>query len=191
MSKFTVIPQSTFNELQVEAGVLLSNFDPLTAAAPADADIICATSGGINPSLVPTYSDFGEDIDNVPANTKELRHLDSWEAKLAFTTPTVSLESIKLAVGAADQAAASSTAAAHVTPRRDLSQSDFQTIWWVGDLADGGMVAIKLTNALSTGGFSLQTSKAGKGMISIELTGHVSIDAQDVVPMEFYWAAGE
>jgi uncharacterized protein YjdB len=41
-------------------------------------------------------------------------------------------------------------------------------------------------NALSTGGFSLQTSKNGKGQISIEITGHVSINAQDVVPMEFY-----
>lgn len=59
-------------------------------------------------------------------------------------------------------------------------------MWWVGDRADGGLVAIKLANALSTGGFSLQTSKNGKGQISVTLTGHVSIEAQSVMPMEFY-----
>ena len=73
-------------------------------------------------------------------------------------------------------------------PRRDLSQSDFTDLWWVGDRADGGFVAVKLMNALSTGGFSLTTTKAGKGQVEVTLTGHVSIDAQDVVPMEFYSA---
>ena len=48
------------------------------------------------------------------------------------------------------------------------------------------MVAIKLINALSTGGFSLQTAKNGKGQLGIELTGHVSINDQNTVPMEFY-----
>jgi hypothetical protein len=48
------------------------------------------------------------------------------------------------------------------------------------------MVAIRLMNALSTGGFSLQTTKNGKGQISLEMTGHVSAKAQDVMPMEFY-----
>ena len=47
-------------------------------------------------------------------------------------------------------------------------------------------VPIRLINALSTGGFSLQTTKNGKGQLSVTLTGHVSIDAQDDMPMEFY-----
>lgn len=63
MGKFTKIPENTFSALQMDAGVLLRNFDPVTGAAPADEDIICATTGGINPTCVPTYSDFGEDVD--------------------------------------------------------------------------------------------------------------------------------
>ena len=47
-----------------------------------------------------------------------------------------------------------------------------------------------LKNALSTGGFSLKTTKNGKGQISVELTGHVSISTQDAMPMEFYSEAG-
>lgn len=76
MGKFTVIPQDTFTALQLDAGVLLKTFNPATAAAPSDEDIICATTGGIEVSCVPTYSDFGEDVDNCPNNMKELKHLD-------------------------------------------------------------------------------------------------------------------
>jgi hypothetical protein len=73
-----------------------------------------------------------------------------------------------------------------IKPRRDLKQTDFADVWWVGDRTDGGMVAICLKDALSTGGFTLQTTKNGKGQFSVELTGHVSIETQDVMPMEFY-----
>lgn len=182
MGRFTKIPQSTFEELQLDAGVLLNAFDPSNPVEPADSAIICATTGGINATCVPTFSDLGEDVDNCPTNTKELKHLDSWECKMAFTSLGTSTENIRLALGAADINATSGK----ITPRRDLEQTDFSDIWWVGDRADGGLVAIKLINALSTAGFSLQTTKSGKGQISVELTGHVSINAQNTMPMEFY-----
>ena len=188
MGKFTVIPQSTFEEMQLDAGVVLKKFTPATPTAPADEDIICPTTGGINISCVPTYSDLGEDVDNCPTNTKELKHLDGWECKMSFTSLGTSPESIRLALRAADIGSPDTT---KITPRRDLKQTDFADLWWVGDRADGGMVAVCLKNALSTGGFTLQTTKNGKGQVSVELTGHVSIDEQDTMPMEFYSAAPE
>lgn len=183
MGKFTVIPQDTFNEIQVEAGVLLKTFNPANPTAPADADIICATTGGIQASCVPTYSDLGEDVDNCPNDTKELKHLDGWESKMSFTSIGSSPASIKLALGAADIDSANET---HIVPRAELEQTDFSDLWWVGDRADGGLVACKLKNALSTGGFSIKTTKKGKGNVSVELTGHVSLYAQKDIPMEFY-----
>lgn len=186
MGKFTVIPQDTFSGLQLDAGVLLKKFTPATPAAPANEDIICATTGGINATCVPTYSDLGEDVDNCPVNMKELKHLDSWECKLSFTSLGMSANAIKLALGAADIGDTSASKQDTITPRRDLKQTDFTDLWWVGDRADGGCVAIQIKNALSTGGFSLQTTKNGKGQLSVELTGHVSIDAQDTMPMVFY-----
>lgn len=186
MGKFTVIPQDTFTGLQLDAGVLLKKFTPTTPAAPADEDIICATTGGINATCVPTYSDLGEDVDNCPVNMKELKHLDSWECKLSFTSLGMSANAIKLALGAADIGDTTASKKDIVTPRRDLKQTDFTDLWWVGDRADGGCVAVQIKNALSTGGFSLQTTKNGKGQLSVELTGHVSIDAQDTMPMVFY-----
>lgn len=186
MSKFTVIPENTFSELQLNAGVLLNKFTPATATAPADEDIICATTGGITVSCTPTFSDLGEDVDNCPKNTKELKHLDGWDCKMSTTALGTSPANIKLSLGCADVDGSDTT---KIVPRVDLSQSDFRDIWWVGDRADGGMVAIQLKNALSTGGFSLKTTDNGKGQITVELTGHVSIKNQSEVPMVFYSAA--
>lgn len=182
MGKFTRIPADTFEQIQIDAGVLLYKFDPDSDEDISDEDIICPTTGGITASCVPTFSDMGEDVDNCPVNLLELKHLDSWECSLQFTSLGTSAKSIKLALGAADLEAANSK----ITPRADLKVNDVQDIWWVGDRADGGMVAICLKRALSTSGFSLKTTKAGKGQTSVTLTGHVSVSTQTEVPMEFY-----
>lgn len=186
--KFAKIKQSTFQELQVEAGVLLNTFNPANPVAPADEDIICATTGGITVEAKPEYTDFGEDVDNCPNNTKELKHLDSWTCTISTTALGTSAEAIRLALGAADIDESNTSL---VTPRNELKMADFGDIWWVGDRADGGLVAVKLFNALSTEGFSLTTTKKGKGQIGLTLTGHVSINSQDVVPMEFYSIEGD
>ena len=184
MGTYTVIPQSTFEDMQLDAGVLLKTFNPASPAAPSDADIITATTGGIQVTCQPTFSDLGEDVDNVPVNMKELKHLDSWACSLSTTALGTSPELIKLALGCADIDA---TTTSMIVPRADLKQSDFaSSIWWVGDRADGGCVAVELKNALSTAGFSLQTTKNGKGQTSVTIEGHVSISAQSVVPMVFY-----
>jgi len=180
--KFTVIPQNTFDALQLDAGVLLRQFNPANPVAPADADIICATTGGITISCTPSWSDLGSDVDNCPNNTKELKVLESWECKMSATSLGTDAESIRLALGAADINAETSA----IVPRKDLEQTDFSDVWWVGDKANGGCVAVQLKNALATSGFSLKTTKNGKGNVSIELTGHVSINAQSEMPMVFY-----
>ena len=183
MGRFTRISQDAFEGMQLDAGMLLNRFDPAHPAVPADEDIICATTGGIKASCVPTYSDLGEDVDNVPNNMKEFKHLDGWDSKMEFTSLGTSPRSIRLGLGCADIDSNNPT---HIVPRRELKQTDFSDLWWVGDRADGGFVAIQLKNALSDGGISLQTTKNGKGQIATSLQGHVSIDAQDDMPMEFY-----
>lgn len=180
MGRFTVIPQSTFDELQMDAGILLSSFNPASPSV-SDSDIITATTGGFTVSAKPSFTDMGADVDNCPENCKELKHLDSWAVTVSFTALGTSADKLKLALGCADISDANK-----VIPRADLSQSDFADLWWVGDRADGGFVAVKLINALSTDGLSLKTTKNGKGNLSVTLTGHVSLSAQKVVPIEFY-----
>lgn len=182
MSKmFTQISSEAFKNIQRGAGMILNKFDPAKPAKPADADIVCATTGGITASCVATYTDDGEDIDNVPNNTKELKQLESWECKLSFTMVTMTAGGVKLSIGPA------TVTGNKIVPKDSLELTDFtDNIWWVGDMGDGGLAAICLKNVLSSGGFSLQTTKNGKGQVSVELLGHVSISALDEVPMEFY-----
>ena len=189
MSAFNKVSSEVFDNLQLEAGMILKTFDPDNPVAPTDTDIICATTGGVNPTCVPTTVDYGEDIDNVPTNTKELLQITAWECKLAFTALDMTADTIKLALGAADKTVATNKATT-IIPRMKVKPEDFQDIWWVGEIAGGGLAAIELIDAFSTGGFNLQTGKASKGQLSVELTGYVSIDDVDTVPMGFYIGAG-
>lgn len=178
---FTKIASTAFKNIQRGAGMILNAFDPASPAAPADSAIICATTGGIQASCVATYTDDGEDVDNVPNNTKELKTLDGWDCKMSFTAVTMTPEVVKLALGPA------TVATNKITPKASLVNTDFtDEIWWVGDMGEEGMAAVCLKNVLSSSGFSLQTTKNGKGQLSVELTGHVSIADLDTVPMEFY-----
>ena len=56
--KFTKIPETTFQNLQLNAGVLLSTFNPETAEV-TNTSIIGATTGGVNFTATPTFSDYG------------------------------------------------------------------------------------------------------------------------------------
>ena len=186
MGRFSVVCQDVFEEFQVDAGVLLKSFDP-SAPHLGDEDIICATTGGINPTCVTTYSDWGEDVDNCPNGMKELMEIVRWETGLGFTALNITAETIRMALGAADVEAENGA----IVPRMELKDTDFANIWWVGDRTDGGLVAICLKNALSTSGLSLQTTKDGKGQLAVTLAGHYSIKEQHTVPMEFYVQEGE
>ena len=190
--KFTKIPSDAFQKLQINAGVLTTDFTPATGEIGA-AGQIGATTGGVSFTATPTYSDYGEDIDNCPKNMKELKKLESWEATISGTFINADTAIAKMLVGAADIGTSDTT---KITPRNDVLDSDFETIWLVGDYSDkngdtnGGFVAIHVMNALNTGGFQLQSGDKSKGQFPFEFTGHYSIDAQDVVPYEVYIKAG-
>lgn len=192
MAKFTKIPSDTFKKLQINAGIILSDFDP-AAATFEESEQIGATSGGISFSATPSFSDFGSDVDNCPKNTKELKRIDDIEVKATGTFVTVDTAVAKSLMAAAD---VDKSQQIKVTPRRELAQTDFSDIWIVGDYSDqngetsGGFIAIHLLDALSTGGFQLKTADKAKGQMAFEYTAHYSILKQDTVPYEIYIKSG-
>lgn len=99
--RYTRIPESTFQHIALNAGVVARDFDPSTGEVDEE-DLIGATSGGTNFTATPTYSDFGEDIDNCPKNTKELKRIDSWEVKLSGTFVTADTQAASMLIGAVD-----------------------------------------------------------------------------------------
>ena len=190
--KFTKLPQNTFEELQLNAGILLSSFTPSTAEI-TESEILGATSGGISFNDTPTYQDFGDDIDNCPKNTKELKRVESRDIKISGTFLTVNTTRAKSLIATADIGASDNT---KITPRDEIKTADFADIWWVGDYSDkngatnGGYIAIHLIDALSTGGFSIQTGDKAKGQFAFEYTAHYSLNDVEKVPYEIYIKSG-
>lgn len=187
--KFTKIPETAFQEIQLNAGVLLKSFEPTTGAIELT-NILGATTGGFKFADTVTYMDFGEDFDNCPKNMKELKKIDTHEVKASGTYVTVNAALVQSLIGAAD------VADTKITPRNDLKDEDFVDLWWVGDYSDkngetnGGYIAIHMMNTLSTGGFQIQTGDKTKGRFAFEYTAHYSMEAQDTVPYEVYVKAG-
>ena len=190
--KYTQIPANTFKELQLNAGILTGDFAPTTGTVESNM-MLGATSGGISFTATPTYTDLGDDIDNCPKNMMELKKLESWEVKMSGTFLTVNTTQAKSLIATADIGSPDTT---KVTPRNDVAPADFKDIWWIGDYSDkngatnGGYIAIHMMNALSTGGFQIQSSDKAKGQFAFEYTAHYSMNAPDTVPFEVYIKAG-
>lgn len=188
---FTKIDPSSLSDFSLGAGVLLNNFE-ITQPGINDADVIMATTGGVNLNITPTIEDFGADVDNVPENTAELAYITKYDVSLTTTMLDVGDPgNVQTAIGAAT--ILESDSYDEIKPRTSLIRqssgqqiSDFKTIWWVGDLADGRFIAIKLERTLSTGGFSLQTTKDNKGQTSLTITAYYTVSKADEVPATVY-----
>lgn len=188
--KYTQIPSTAFQNIQLNAGILVDSFDPVTGVI---GKLLGATTGGVNFTDSVEYEDFGEDIDNCPKNMLELKKLTSHDVTMSGTFVTLSAATAKMLVAVGDVDEADET---HIIPRNDLLTTDFVTVWWIGDYSDvntgdnAGFVAIHMLNALNTGGFQIQSTDKGKGQFAFEFTGHYSMDAQDTVPYEVYIKQG-
>lgn len=188
--KYTQIPATAFQNIQLNAGILVDSFIPSTGVI---GNLLGATTGGVQFSDSVEYTDFGEDIDNCPKNMLELKKLDSHDVKMSGTFVTLPPSTAKLLVAVGDIDSLDST---HIIPRNDVLTTDFTDLWWVGDYSDvntgenAGFVAIHLMNALNTGGFQIQSADKAKGQFAFEFTGHYSMNAQDTVPYEIFIQQG-
>lgn len=188
--KFTKLPSDAFTHLQLNAGILVDEFTPGTATI---GNILGATSGGIQFNSNPTFSDFGEDVDNCPSNMLELKHLDGYDPTMSGTFLTCTPAVIKSLVAAGDIDGTDTT---KVVPRSELLDTDFEEVWWIGDYSDvntganAGFLAIHLMNALNQSGFQIQSGKNAKGQMAFEYHGHYTIEDQETVPFEIYCKAG-
>lgn len=185
--KYTQVPQDTFKNIQINAGIMASEFTPATGAVTG---LMGATTGGFRFASNPTYEDFGSDVDNVPPNTKQLKRVRYYDPAASgnFVTVTDSLAKQLNGAGA--------LASNKITPSHNLVDTDFEDVWIIGDYSDkntgdtAGYVAIHIINALNTAGFQWQTTKDGKGQFAFDFHGHYDLENIDVVPFEIYVKVG-
>ena len=189
--QFTKVPNDTFQTIQINAGIIADEFMPSTGAV---GNIKGATTGGLTFNSNPTYEDFGEDVDNVPANTWQLKRIQSYDPSLSGNFVTISAALAGELSGAGAFATGDTT---HFIPDHVLKQTDFDDIWFIGDYSDkntgaanAGFVAIHLKNALNTTGFQISTTKNGKGQFAFDYHAHYDMTDPDEAPFEIYIKAG-
>ena len=188
--KYTKIPSDTWEKIVLNAGVLCDGFTPSTGVI---GNILGATTGGITFATNPTIVDFGEDVDNCPARTKQLARITQYDPTCSGTFLTVTASQVASLIGAADVDGTDTT---KVVVRDQLEDTDFTDLWWIGDYSDvntgstAGYLAIHLKDALNTTGFQIQSTKDGKGTMSFEYHAHYDIENQDDVPFEIYVKQG-
>lgn len=174
---YTQVPQDAWETLARNAGMLVDSFTP---EGRVIGNQIAATTGGVSVSCTPSFVDQGEDVDNCPKNTMELKDIESYECKMSGTFVTIKKDSLKMLIPAATESGGK------LSPGMKLETSNFQTLYYVVDYGKGGYIAVELLNALSTAGVSIQTTDKGKTKFAFEFTGHSSLADQDTVPMNFY-----
>ena len=190
--KFTKVKKTTPQELQLNAGIILKEFNPESPIVDSSA-IFAATSGGVSFSDKIEFVDMFEDIDNMPKNTMEGKQIDSREVTLSGTFLTITPAIAKSLMAAGDISTSDTT---HIIPRDTLTKEDFDDFWWVGDYSDkngntnGGYCAVHIMNALSTDGLNIQSGDKAKGQFSVVYTAHYSIENIETVPYELYIKAG-
>lgn len=188
--KYTQIPATAFQNIQLNAGILVDGFVPATGTI---GNLLGATSGGANFKDTMEFKDFGDDIDNCPKNMKQLKKLQKHEAKMSGTFVTIDAATALVLAAAADVDELDAT---HIIPRDDLEDRDFKDIWWIGDYSDvndgsnAGFIALHMMDVLNTGGFQIQSTDREKGKFAFEFTAHYDMKNQTRVPYEVYVRQG-
>lgn len=193
--QYTKYPSNLTQAVQMNAGIIVDDFTPATGVI---GNILGATGSGVKFDPNPSYEDFGADIDNVPANARQMKRVKGYDPELSgsFRTMTAALAALLMGPGSRE-----GQDAVRFIPAHALSAASFADVWVIGDYSDcnsgtgasapyAGYIAVHLKNALNTGGFRWKTNRDGKGEFDFEFHGHYDLDHPDDAPFEIYIRAG-
>lgn len=178
----TGLRASTFENLQLNAGMFLANFDYSTATDAATlgallkterektsgSALIGATRGG--GTFVCTPNTRSIEADGKREGWKGSSVNDGWTIKLTTTLLEINATNLKRSFGTAD---VTDTKNKHtIKIRTDIKDADYiESLVWVGDTSKG-YVLIAIKNALNTAGATLTWTDKGEGTIPVEFTAH-------------------
>lgn len=190
----TACRTETFQKLQLNAGAFLVDFDYSTytdattlrvALATALADntkVLGATRGG---GTFVANSEIREpDVDGKRYRFKGGAFVDSVDAQLTGTLVEIRPNTFAkiLATGETTTSGSKTTVKMHTA----IEDTDYiESLVWVGDMSDGGLVLIALKNALNSNGMTLTFSDKGEGTIPFEFHAYQdSVEDYDYAPFE-------
>ena len=193
----TPLRTETFENLQLNAGIFMKNFDYSSAAnagalktlimtaVAAGTNILGATRGG--GSFVVTRDLRSPEADGKRYGYKGDKFVDSSDARLSTTLIEVTPENLKDALAAATI----TTDGLKKTIRMNtgIDPNDYLTnLCWIGDLSDGRLVLICLYNALNTADVNLTFTDKNEGTLPVEFHAHQSnVLDYDYAPFEIVY----
>nr|DAO92645.1 MAG TPA: major tail protein [Caudoviricetes sp.] len=178
----TGLRASTFENLQLNAGMFLANFDYSTATDAATlgallkterektsgSALIGATRGG--GTFVCTPNTRSIEADGKREEWKGSSVNDGWTIKLTTTLLEINATNLKRSFGTADVTDVEKKHTIKI--RTDIKDADYiESLVWVGDTSKG-YVLIAIKNALNTAGATLTWTDKGEGTIPVEFTAH-------------------
>lgn len=178
----TGLRPETFQNLQLNAGVFLKNFDysaiadkdaletAVLSALEAGTGTIGATIGGGTFQCTPTIRQIEADGMRYPIIGSTVN--DMWTVKLTGTMKECRPENFRDALICADMTKTGSKTV--ITVRTDIKPSDYiPSMCWIGDTSRG-FVLIGLDNVLNLTGANFTFTDKGEGSLPFEFQAHVS-----------------
>ena len=194
----TALRADTFNNLQLNAGVLLKNVDysGITDSASLKAAIANIITGGSNPigTLVGATRGGGTfnvtremrtpEIDGMRYGFKGSDFVDSTDAYLSTTLLEVTPDNLETLLASATTTVSSKKST--ITMQTAIAAGDYLTnICWVGDISGGSMVLICLKNAINTADFTFTYTDKGEGTLAAEFHARqAAVSDYDDAPFE-------
>lgn len=198
VTTITAVRTETFQNLQLNAGAFLVNFDyasiesvdalkaAIATALEDKSKTLGATRGGGTFTATP-------EVRNIEADGKRYEFVgstvfDSWSIKLTGTLMEIIPENFSRILAAADVTENSGKNMKTIKVRTDVKSTDFiDTLTWVGDTSRGAMM-ITIKNALNTTGATLTFTDKGEGTLPFEFTAHQSsVEDTEYAPFEIVY----
>lgn len=181
----TGVRPSTFEKLQLNAGMFLVGFDwagvedadalrtKLAEAIEAETGLIGMTQGGGTFVCTPTIRQIEGDGIRSPFVGSTVN--DGWTVKLTGTMKEITPENFARALMCANvEAIGSGGKAKKIRIRTDIKTTDYlPKICWVGDTSKG-FALIEIENALNIAGATFTFTDKGEGTIPFEFQAHQS-----------------
>ena len=193
----TPLRKETYKSLQLNAGVMLVDFDlstyntatalkaALKTAIQGGTKLLGATRGGGTFNITRDIRQV--EADGVRSAFVGSEIVDSADAALSTTILEITPAHIKTILGNAD---IDDTMANHVivTIRMAIDDEDYlPSVVWVGDTSEGFM-AIELLNAFNTADFNFTFSDKNEGTANVEFHAHQEdVSTNDTIPCKLHW----
>lgn len=197
----TPVRPQTFENLQLNAGAVLKNFDVSTytdygtlkealfAAVKDSTKALGATRGGGTFTATPTMRSI--EADGKRYEFKGSTVIDAWDIKLTATLMEITPDNFTLSLGTAEKAEDKTFTVGKKTTiklRTSIKDEDYiQNLVWFGNTSKG-FVAIALDNALNNTGVTLTFSDKGEGTIPVEFHAYQdTVENNEYAPCAIYF----